>query len=79
MLRPTNNTRNSSVVAYGNSEGRRAYGEVQFFPSTRLPSELQGENVSNDALQPRAWDSETNSEDERTGTTPHHLVLVRQI
>lgn len=79
MLRPTNNTRNSSVVAYRDSEGRRVYGEVQFFFSTRLPSELQGENVSNDALQPRAWDSETNSEDERTGTTPHHLVLVRQI
>ena len=69
-----NNVRNASVVAYKDSEGQRAYGEVQFFFHARLPSELGSiHDVS------RPGDSDFDSEDEGTGTIVHHLAFIVKI
>ena len=77
-LRRANNSRNASFVAYkdSSSEGQLAYGEVQFFFSTQLPSELRSENAHDVS---RSGDSDFDSEDERTGTALHQLAYIRKI
>lgn len=75
-LRRENNSRNASFVSYKDSQGHRAYGEVQFYFSTRLPSELQSQGAQN-MFVPE--DSDSGEEGEDTGTTLHKLAYIRKI
>lgn len=68
--RRANNVRNASLIAYKNSYQEREYAEVQFFFQARLPAELVEDLPGN---------VESDSEEERTGESVHHLALVRKI
>jgi len=76
VLKLSNNVRNASLVAYTNPEGGRAYGEVQFFFNARLPVELQGEHGHD---LPNHGNSDSDTEDETTGTVIYHLAYIWKI
>lgn len=77
VLRPSNNSRNSSFVGYKDADGNRAFGEVQFYFSARLPTELMSEDgLDGPGLQ--SEDSHIDSDDECSGTATHQLAFIRK-
>ena len=73
-----NNSPNSSLVSYKDSQGQRAYAEVQFFFHTYLPAEL-GDASQRLLLQTRPRDSDLESDEDATGTSLYRLAFVRKI
>lgn len=73
-----NNTRNSFLLSYTDSQGWTAYAEVQFFFHAYLPSEL-GDTIDKYLPQSHPGDSDLDSDEDTTGTSLHQLAFVRKI
>lgn len=68
LHKQANNTRNSSLVSYTDSQGWTAYAEVQFFFHAYLPSEL-GDTIDKYLPQSHPGDSDLDSDGDTTGTS----------